>query len=186
MSAPLIRLAGVSKRFEGLIALDDLALEVQRGEIFGVIGPNGSGKTTLFNVVTGIFPVTSGEIEYSGLNITNWSPQRICRAGISRTFQRSRLCLGLSIFDNLMVGNHANLNCGVWANLFDRSCLRRELDEMAQRARDLVTIFDARLATRMDEPVGSRPMIDRRRIENLQGADQPSSTLAAGRAVWPA
>jgi branched-chain amino acid transport system ATP-binding protein len=165
MTIPLLSMQGVSKRFDGLLALDDLQLQVRPAEIFGVIGPNGSGKTTLFNVITGVLPVSSGTIEFDGTDITNWSAQRICRAGICRTFQRSRLCLGLSIFDNLMVGNYINLHRGVWTNIINRAALRHELEHMVQRARDFMSIFDPRLANRMDELVGNQPMIDRRRIE---------------------
>jgi branched-chain amino acid transport system ATP-binding protein len=155
----------LTKRFGGLLALDRFDLDVPHGGITGVIGPNGSGKTTLFNVITGIFPASSGTIAYGGADLTNKSPQQVCYAGISRTFQRSRLCLGLSIFDNLMIGNHIRLHHGIWPNLFNRQALRRELDEMIDRARGLMMVFDPKLAHRMDEQVGSQSMIDRRRIE---------------------
>lgn len=115
----LLSCRGVTKRFGGVVALDELNLDVPRRQFFGVIGPNGSGKTTLFNVLTGIFPISSGSFLYDGRDITNLSPQRICRAGISRTFQRSRVCLDLSIFDNLMIGNHIFLKRGLWSNLLN-------------------------------------------------------------------
>jgi len=153
------------KQFGGLVALNNLDLDVRAGQVVGVIGPNGSGKTTLFNVITGIFPLTSGSIIYDGKPITNGTPQQVFRAGIARTFQRSRLIPGLSIFDNLMIGNHIHLHNGVWANLIDRGALRLELKQMAEHARELMKIFDPRLVDRMDEPVGNQPMIDRRRIE---------------------
>ena len=156
---------GLTKRFGGLAALNDVDLDIHRGSFVGVIGPNGSGKTTFFNIITGIFPATSGSVLYGGRNLIESSPQQICRAGISRTFQRSRLCLDLSIFDNLMIGNHINLNMGAWANIFYRRALRRELEEMAQRARHLVKIFNPKLVHQLDEPISSQPMIDRRRIE---------------------
>lgn len=155
----------VTKRFGGVVALDQLDLDVGRREFFGVIGPNGSGKTTLFNVLTGIFPTTSGSFIYDNHDITNLPPQKICRAGISRTFQRSRVCLGLSIFDNLMIGNHIFLDRSLWSNLLSRKALYRQVEDMTERARLLLMIFDPKLAQRMDEPVGNQPMIDRRRIE---------------------
>ena len=154
-----------TKRFGGVVALDRLDLEIRRREFFGVIGPNGSGKTTFFNTLTGIFPLTSGSFVYENRELTNSTPQQVCRAGISRTFQRSRVCLGLSIFDNLMIGNHIFLNHGVWPNLINRSILHRQIDEMVERARSLLMIFDAKLACKMDELVDNQPMIDRRRIE---------------------
>jgi len=154
-----------TKRFGGVIALDQLNLDIFRREFFGVIGPNGSGKTTLFNTLTGIFPLTSGSFVYDGRDLTNSTPQQVCRAGIARTFQRSRVCLGLSVFDNLMIGNHIFLDHGVWSNLINRKLLYRQLEEMAERARTLLMTFDPKLAGRMGELVGNQPMIDRRRIE---------------------
>lgn len=155
----------VTKRFGGVLALDRLDLDIGRREFFGIIGPNGSGKTTFFNVLTGIFSLTAGSLIYEGRDVSNFSPQQVYRAGISRTFQRSRMSLGLSIFDNLMVGNHRFLNHGVAANLFNRKVLYRQLAEMTDQARALVMTFDPKLAQRMDEPMGNQPMIDRRRIE---------------------
>jgi branched-chain amino acid transport system ATP-binding protein len=156
---------GLTKRFGGLLALDDMDLDVPVGEITGVIGPNGSGKTTFFNVITGVLSATGGIITFCGADFTRKSPQQIHRAGISRTFQRSRLCLGLSIFDNIMIGNHCRLNHDIWSNLFFRGSFREKLDEMAEKARQLVMLFDPKLAHRMGEPVGSQSMIDRRCIE---------------------
>ena len=110
--APLLEATGLTRRFGGVSALESLDLEVWPGEILGLIGPNGSGKTTFFNVATGIYPATAGRVTFGGAEITGLSPQRVYRAGIARTFQRSRLCLPLSIFDNIMVGNHGRLNQG--------------------------------------------------------------------------
>ena len=84
---------------------------------------------------------------------------------MARTFQRSRLCLPLSIFDNLMIGNHQRLDHGLWFNLVRRGALRRQIEEGYAQARELVAIFDPPLAARLDEPAGRVPMIDRRRIE---------------------
>ena len=164
-AAPLLRANGLTRRFGGLVALEDLELEVQRGEILGLIGPNGSGKTTFFNVVTGIYPATSGEVEFDGQDITRLSPQQVYRAGIARTFQRSRLCLPLSIFDNVMVGNHARLDHGLVFNLFRRRAFHDQFEASYAAARELVVLFDPPLADRLFEAVGDIPMIDRRRIE---------------------
>jgi branched-chain amino acid transport system ATP-binding protein/sulfate-transporting ATPase len=163
--APLLEATGVTRRFGGVSALESLDLEVWPGEILGLIGPNGSGKTTFFNVATGIYPATAGRVTFGGAEITGLSPQRIYRAGIARTFQRSRLCLPLSIFDNVMIGNHGRLNCGLGFNLFRRAAFRREFEHNFAAARELVARFDPPLAERMFDAVGSIPMIDRRRIE---------------------
>jgi branched-chain amino acid transport system ATP-binding protein len=162
---PLLSARGVTRRFGGVVALDDLDLDVSAGEVLGLIGPNGSGKTTLFNVVTGIYGAHGGGIALQGTDITRASPQAIYHAGIARTFQRSRLSLPLSIFDNIMIGNHKRLNPGLWFNLARRAAFRAELEANVVAARELVATFDVALADRLFEPVAGLPMIDRRRIE---------------------
>lgn len=161
----LLQARGVTKRFGGVVALDELDLDLHKGEILGLIGPNGSGKTTFFNVSTGIYPTNGGSIEFDGRDITNVSPQAVYHSGIARTFQRSRLSLPLSIFDNIMIGNHSRLNQGLWFNLINRSGFKQEFEEHFETARDLVRIFDPPLADRMFDAVAGLPMIDRRRIE---------------------
>lgn len=164
-AAPLLRATGLTRRFGGLVALEDVDLDLPRGAILGLIGPNGSGKTTFFNVVTGIYPATSGGVAFDDQDITCLSPQQVYRAGIARTFQRSRLCLPLSIFDNIMVGNHARLNHGLVFNVFRRQAFRDQFEASYAAARELVVLFDPPLADRLFEAVGDIPMIDRRRIE---------------------
>ncbi|MGZ6142538.1 MAG: ABC transporter ATP-binding protein [Myxococcales bacterium] len=161
----LLTCRGVTRRFGGLVALDKLDLEVEAGTVLGLIGPNGSGKTTFFNVLTGLFPATSGEIRFDRQPVTDFAPQQIYRIGIARTFQRSRLCLPLSIFDNLMVGNHRHLRHDLWFNLLQRKALQRQIEESFAAARELLRIFDEPLAGRLLEPAGRIPMIDRRRVE---------------------
>ncbi len=116
----------LTKRFGGLVAVNSLDIAVRPQEILGLIGPNGSGKTTFFNVVTGIYPTSAGIVEFDGKDITDISPQAVYRAGIARTFQRSRLSLSLSVFDNVMVGNHLRLDQGLWFNLIGRKDFKRQ------------------------------------------------------------
>ncbi len=165
MSGVLLEAKGLSRRFGGVLALDNLDLAVKQNEIVGLIGPNGSGKTTFFNVVTGIYAPSSGHISFNGADLTGASPRAVYNAGISRTFQRSRLSLPLSIFDNIMIGNHKRLNQGLWFNLMRRSAFKAEFEENYRAAVKLAEIFEPRLAKMMFEPVGALPMIDRRRIE---------------------
>jgi branched-chain amino acid transport system ATP-binding protein/sulfate-transporting ATPase len=165
MSASLLACRGLTCRFGGVVALDRVDLEVNEGEIIGLIGPNGSGKTTLFNVVTGIYDADAGSVTFAGTDMTGASPQAIYNAGIARTFQRSRMCLPLSVFDNIMVGNHKRLNHGLWFNLMQRGAFAAEFTRSWQEARDLVAVFNAELAGRIDQPAAGLPMIDRRRIE---------------------
>ena len=161
----LLSCRGLTRRFGGLTALDGLDLDVEPGSVTGLIGPNGSGKTTFFNVLTGLFAASAGTAQFDGAPITGLPPQGIYRRGIARTFQRSRLCLPLSIFDNLMIGNHRHLGHGLWLNLFGRRALQRQVEENLAAARALLRIFDPPLAERVLEPAGSIPMIDRRRVE---------------------
>ena len=161
----LLEAHGLVRRFGGVVALDGLDLAVASNEILGLIGPNGSGKTTFFNVVTGIYGADEGRVIFDGVDITKAASRAVYQAGISRTFQRSRLSLPLSIFDNIMIGNHKRLNQGLWFNLVRRGDFKREFEENYRAARALVEVFEPGLADRLFEPVAGLPMIDRRRIE---------------------
>jgi branched-chain amino acid transport system ATP-binding protein len=165
MSAALLACKGLTCRFGGVVALDGVDFDAYEGEIVGLIGPNGSGKTTLFNVVTGIYGADAGAVAFAGKDITGATPQAVYRAGITRTFQRSRMCLPLSVFDNIMVGNHKRLNHGLAFNLIRRDALAAELAQNFEEARELVRVFNPELAARIDKPATALPMIDRRRVE---------------------
>ena len=165
MNPPVLAAEGLTVCFGGLTALNALDLQLGVNEILGLIGPNGSGKTTFFNAVTGLYRAAAGTVKVDGRDITKSSPQAISRAGVARTFQRSRLCLPLSIFDNLMIGNHRNLDHRIWTNVFRRGRLKHQLDQFTARAHALVEIFSKPLARRLLEPVAALTMIDRRRVE---------------------
>ena len=152
-------------RFGGVVALDGLDLRLASGEILGLIGPNGSGKTTFFNTLTGLYLLSGGQIHLAGQDITRDSPQKIFRAGVARTFQRSRLCLPLSIFDNIAIGNHRHHRNGLWFSLLKRRALASEVKSQADVAQALLERFNPLLAQRMYQPVASLSMIDRRRVE---------------------
>ncbi|MBG0777507.1 MAG: ABC transporter ATP-binding protein [Desulfovibrionaceae bacterium] len=177
---------GLSMHFGGLAALSDLDLFVNRGEVLGLVGPNGSGKTTFFNVVSGIYRPTTGRVVFQGEDITGLSPQRIYHSGIVRTFQRSRLCLELTVFDNVMIGNHKRLDLGFWNNLVRRGRFLAQYEEGVERAGKLLAALNPALVARMFDPVGDLPMIDRRRIEicralvgrpSLLFLDEPSAGM---------
>ncbi len=160
----ILKCAGLTVRFGGLVALDRLDLVLAQGEILGLIGPNGSGKTTFFNALTGLYRA-AGSAAFMEHELTAMKPQRIYGAGITRTFQRSRLALPLSVFDNIMIGNHRLLHHGLWFNLFRRNALRAELQANIEKARALVATFSKPLVERLFDPVAGLSMIDRRRIE---------------------
>jgi len=165
MREALLSCSGLTVRFGGLVALDRLDLQVAAGESVGLIGPNGSGKTTFFNVLTGIYRAAAGTARFLGAELTALTPQRVYGAGITRTFQRSRLALPLSVFDNVMVGNHRLLHHGLGFNLLRRAALRREIEANMEKTRALLAAFNARLAERLRDAAGSLGMIDRRRVE---------------------
>ncbi len=104
MTPPLLSLATVSKRFAGLLAVDAVSFDVAPGEIFAVIGPNGAGKTTLFNMIAGELAPDQGAIVFAGERITGLAPDRICRRGLTRTFQLVRPFPALSVEDNVLIG----------------------------------------------------------------------------------
>ena len=101
---PLLELRGVTRRFGGLVAVDDVSAQVQRGELIGLIGPNGAGKTTLFNLISGVTPASSGEVRFEGQLITGKRPFEVARLGVGRTFQNLRIFPNMTVFDNVSVG----------------------------------------------------------------------------------
>jgi branched-chain amino acid transport system ATP-binding protein len=165
MSAPLLIARDLVVRFGGLTALDALNLTVYEGEVLGLLGPNGSGKTTFFNVVTSLYSASSGQIMLDGKDISGKSPQQVYAAGVTRTFQRSRLSLPLTVFDNMVIGNYQNFNLGLWFNLVQRKKLKLQYEEMVEQAHTLLHTFNPTLAGKLFKPTGTLTMIDRRRVE---------------------
>ena len=103
-NTPLLKVANVSKSFGGLQALKDVSFEVGENQIIGLIGPNGSGKSTAFNVITGYYQPSGGQIFYKGKSIVGKSPDVICRSGLCRTFQIARPFASMSVLENVMIG----------------------------------------------------------------------------------
>jgi branched-chain amino acid transport system ATP-binding protein len=103
---PLLQLRNVTRRFGGVVALDDVSLDVEQGEIAGLIGPNGAGKTTAFNVITRLYRPDSGDVVFDGESLLRTPPHKIVRRGIARTFQNVELFPSMSVLDNVLVGAH--------------------------------------------------------------------------------
>jgi branched-chain amino acid transport system ATP-binding protein len=103
---PLLDVDRVTRRFGGIVALDELSLAVEEGEIHGLIGPNGAGKTTAFNVITRLYAPSSGSVRYDGEDLLRHRPHRIVGLGIARTFQNLELCSHMTVLDNVLVGGH--------------------------------------------------------------------------------
>ncbi len=137
-SRELLRVSGVTKRFGGLAALDDVSLSVGEGEIYGLIGPNGAGKTTLFNCMTGLYSVTSGRVELAGAAIQGIKPHQIVQRGFARTFQNIRLFANMTALENVMVGRHARTRAGVLGAVFRGARTRAEEAAIRSKARELM------------------------------------------------
>jgi branched-chain amino acid transport system ATP-binding protein len=161
----LLESRGLTVRFGGLLALNELDIDVRHGEVLGLIGPNGSGKTTFLNVISGVYSASAGSIRLEGADITTASAQSLSSHGLARTFQRSRLCLPLSVFDNIALGAQKRLNSGLWHNLVRRKEFATEARAIAAEARELLHVFNPTLADKLFEPAISLGMIDRRRVE---------------------
>ena len=108
--AASLKIDHVTKRFGGVIALNDVSFDVTQGEIHGLIGPNGAGKTTLFNLITGIYSPTEGKIELNGRSLVGMSPHQTANLGIARTFQNIRLFDELSVYQNLITACQKHLS----------------------------------------------------------------------------
>ena len=134
----ILRIDHVTKRFGGLVAVDDVSFDVKRGEVFALIGPNGAGKTTLFNSITGIFPPSEGRVIFEGGNIAGAKPHQAASLGIARTFQNIRLFEYMSALDNVRVGQHCRSHSKLWDSLFKTPFERREEREITDRARELL------------------------------------------------
>ena len=104
LASPLLSVAGITKRFGGVIANRDISFEVFAGELVGVVGPNGAGKSTLFEIITGFYAPDGGEVRLDGVRLTGLSPDRVSRLGVGRTFQKLRPFAGLTVTENVMVG----------------------------------------------------------------------------------
>jgi branched-chain amino acid transport system ATP-binding protein len=134
----ILRIENVTKRFGGLVAVDDVSFDVKRGEVFALIGPNGAGKTTLFNCITGIFPPSEGRVVFNGQDIAGAKPHQAATLGIARTFQNIRLFEYMSALDNVRVGQHCRTRSKLWDSLFKTPFERHEEREITERARELL------------------------------------------------
>ena len=133
-----LEVKGITKRFGGLVAVDDVSFHVNRGEIVSIIGPNGAGKTTMFNILTGVYQLDEGEILFDGKPVHNKAPQDIVEAGISRTFQNIRLFGNLRVIENVLVGTHIHAKYGFFDALFRTRRYRREEAALTEKAIDIL------------------------------------------------
>ena len=137
-AAVLLAVAGVSKHFGGLAALNQVSLTIRRGEIYGLIGPNGAGKTTLFNVLTGLYTADSGQIRLNDHALARLKPHQVCRLGVARTFQNIRLFANMTALENVMVGRHVRTHAGIVGAIMRGARTRAEESAIGKRAGKLL------------------------------------------------
>lgn len=140
MPTDILRVEGVSKHFGGIRALHDVSLSVRQGEIFGLIGPNGAGKTTLFNILTGLYTASSGQLWYGTRSMSGMQPHQVLQLGIARTFQNIRLFAEMTVLENVMVGRHARTHAGVIGAILRDRRTRHEEKAIRERAHELLVL----------------------------------------------
>jgi len=159
----ILTLEHVSKEFGGLAALNDISFQLQKGEILGIIGPNGAGKTTLFNLITGIFPPSSGRILFNERNLQGMKPYQVTKLGLARTFQNIKLFTQMTALENVMVGAHSQTKAGVWAGIFQTPRQRQEEARTRKRAQELLELVG--IADSAETPAGALAYGRQRRLE---------------------
>jgi branched-chain amino acid transport system ATP-binding protein len=159
----LLKIECLSKYFGGLKAVVEFSIEINEGELVGLIGPNGSGKTTIFNVITGIYRPTSGKVYFQGKDITGLRPDKIAALGIARTFQNIRLFQNLSVLENVMVGYHLRLRYSPLDAIFATRSYRIEEQEMRENALKILEFVG--LAEFQQERAGSLPYGFQKKLE---------------------
>jgi branched-chain amino acid transport system ATP-binding protein len=175
--APILEITGLTRRFGGVTAVNNLALTVNEGELVSVIGPNGAGKTTVFNLVTGLDTPDAGAVTFSGHDVTGLPAEALAARGFARTFQHGRVFGNLSVLDNVLVGAHTRLHAvrptwpvvGPIAELLLALVRPKRVtaEEAALRAQamEIIALFGERLTPRVNNPAFSLSYANRRRLE---------------------
>jgi len=159
----LLSLQGVTMRFGGLVAVNDMALSIDAGNLYGLIGPNGAGKTTVFNVITGVYTPTGGSIRFDGEEIAGQRSGRITRRGIARTFQNIRLFGDMTVLENVKVAFHCRQEAGLGSAIFRTPMHSSEEARVEREGLELLKIF--RLDALAGEKARNLPYGSQRRLE---------------------
>ena len=157
----ILRANGVCKYFGGLKAVENVDMEIARGDIFGIIGPNGAGKTTFFNICTGIYGPTKGSVYLEEEEITGLSPDKVAAKGMARTFQNIRLFGALTVFDNVLIAKHMRAR----QNFLSATFRLNAREERRMREEAMALLEEQNLAHLKDEVAGSLPYGLQRRLE---------------------
>jgi branched-chain amino acid transport system ATP-binding protein len=161
------------KEFGGLVAVNEVSLEIPTGSIVSIIGPNGAGKTTFFNMLTGLYKPTRGQIWFAGREVTRARPDRITALGIARTFQNIRLFSAMTALENAMIGQHARMSAGLFGSILRVPWVRREEREVRERAAEMLRY------------VGIHPSQFGQLARNLSYGDQRRVEIARALAAAP-
>ena len=159
----LLEVTNLGISFGGLQAVSGFDITVDSGHLYGLIGPNGAGKTTAFNMLTGMYAPSEGRIILDGTDITGKSPEFICKAGISRTFQNIRLFKGMTVLDNVKVGMHNRIEYTMWHGIFRDKVFREKEHEMNKKAMSLLNVFG--LDERAEYTASSLPYGEQQKLE---------------------
>lgn len=163
----VLKLEDISISFGGLKAVFNFNLELQQGELVGLIGPNGAGKTTIFNMITGVYTPTEGDIylrQNDGLKkITGYKPYQITRLGMARTFQNIRLFKELSVLDNVRIAHHFNVKYNAWQSIFRTPGFYKEEAEIREKALNLLKLFS--IDHKSEELAKNLPYGEQRKLE---------------------
>jgi branched-chain amino acid transport system ATP-binding protein len=158
-----INIEGISLRFGGVQALNDVSLEIREGEILSIIGPNGAGKTSFFNCINGFYHPYKGEILYQGKDLTRLKPHKIASLGIARTFQNIELFSGLSALDNLMAARHIHMKRGALSGCLFFGPTRREEIANRERIEEIIDLLE--MESIRKKVVGSLPYGERKKVD---------------------
>jgi len=158
-----LRIDNITMRFGGLVAVSDFSLDIGENEIVGLIGPNGAGKTTVFNMITGVYTPTKGNIYFENNNIINKRPDQITKLGVARTFQNIRLFDEMTVLENVLVANHVRIKSGLWSAIFNLSRYRKEEKEMYNKSMKLLESVNLDYVA--NEKATSLPYGKQRRLE---------------------
>jgi branched-chain amino acid transport system ATP-binding protein len=158
----LLKVSGLTKRFGGLAAVEDLDFSIRAGELLSIIGPNGAGKTTLFNLLTGFYRPTSGRIIFDGADITGLKPYRITRSGVGRTFQMTHIFQNSTILDNVIIGRASHSRIGLLGSILGTPSARREKNRAIEKAREIISFVG--LANQEDKTAYSLTEEARKRL----------------------
>jgi branched-chain amino acid transport system ATP-binding protein len=162
--ADLLTAANVTKRFGGLVAVNNVDFAVPEKAIVTIIGPNGAGKTTFFNCMTGLYKPTTGKVTFMGKDITGKPPHLVTQAGVARTFQNIKLFKTMTVLENVQVGRHCRLRSRIAGMIIRTPYVRREEQDTEKRARDLLAMVGIK-KSRYQDLGASLPYGDQRRLE---------------------